>query len=187
MATRQHAVKSENRPSPARAGARTAAGDALAAVAIRVLRLAGPLTAAGDALARPAGQTSARWQVLAAADNAPATVADIARMLGLARQSVQRVADVLADEGLVDTQDNPDHARAKLLRLAPRGRAALATIQAAQRAWADALGAEIGEAELRRATPALDRLLAALARRASDGGGNASDKVPHPRASRESG
>ena len=62
--------------------------------------------------------------------------------------------------------------RAKLLRLSPRGRAALAAIQAAQRAWADALGAEIGEAELRRATPALDRLLAALARRASasDGG-----------------
>ena len=157
MSRRQHAVKSEERP------ARTPAGDALAGVAIRVLRLAGPLTAAGDALARPAGQTSARWQVLAAADNAPATVADIARTLGLARQSVQRIADVLADEGLASYDDNPDHARAKLLRLGPRGRAALATIQAAQRAWADALGAEIGEAELRRAMPALDRLLAALA------------------------
>jgi len=163
MSRRQHAVKSEDRPTPAR----TPAGDALAAVAIRVLRLAGPLTAAGDALARPAGQTSARWQVLAAAENAPATVADIARNLGLARQSVQRVADVLAEERLAVYDDNPDHARAKLLRLAPRGRAALAAIQTAQRAWADALGAEVGEAELRRAIPALERLLAALARRAA--------------------
>jgi DNA-binding MarR family transcriptional regulator len=161
MATRQHAVKSESRPPTAR----TPAGDALGAVAIRVLRLAGPLTAAGDALARPAGQTSARWQLLAALENAPATVADVARMLGLARQSVQRVADVLAGEGLIGYDDNPDHARAKLARLAPRGRAALAAIQTAQRAWANRLGAEIGEAELRRALPALDRLLAALARR----------------------
>ena len=164
MANRQHAVKSESR-APA---ARTPAGDALGAVAIRVLRLAGPLTAAGDALARPAGQTSARWQVLAALENAPATVADVARMLGLARQSVQRVADVLAGEGLISYDDNPDHARAKLARLAPRGRAALAAIQGAQRAWANRLGAEIGEAELRRALPALDRLLAALARRPGD-------------------
>ena len=114
MAIRQHAVKLENRP-PA---ARTPAGDALGAVAIRVLRLAGPLTAAGDALARPAGQTSARWQVLAALENAPATVADVARMLGLARQSVQRVADVLAAEGLISYDDNPDHdgAESKVLR-----------------------------------------------------------------------
>ena len=163
MAIRQHTVKSENR-APA---ARTPAGDALGAVAIRVLRLAGPLTAR-DALARPAGQTSARWQVLAALENAPATVADVARMLGLARQSVQRVADVLASEGLISYDDNPDHARAKLARLAPRGRAALAAIQSAQRAWANRLGAEIGEGDLRRALPALDRLLAALARRPGD-------------------
>ncbi len=55
---------------------------------------AGLLTAAGDVLARPAGQTSARWQVLAAVEDAPATVADVARALGLARQSVQREADL---------------------------------------------------------------------------------------------
>jgi len=158
MSSRQHAVKSKR-------DARSPAGDALSGLVFRVLRLGGLLTSAGDRLAAPAGQTSARWQVLAAAEHAPSTVAHIARALGLARQSVQRVADVLAREGLVVYDDNPDHARAKLVRLAPRGRAALTAIQTAQRAWADELGAEIGEAELRRALPVLDSVLAAVQRR----------------------
>lgn len=156
MGLRQHAVKIDRSPR------RTGAGDALSGVAFRVLRLAGLLTTAGDELARPAGQTSARWQVLAAAENTPASVAAIARLLGLARQSVQRVADVLAREGLVSYDDNPDHARAKLVRLTVRGQAALAVIQEAQRTWADRLGAEIGERELRRLLPVLDRMAAAM-------------------------
>jgi len=44
--------------------ARTPAGDAFTTLVVQILRLNGHLTAAGDALARPAGQTSARWQVM---------------------------------------------------------------------------------------------------------------------------
>jgi DNA-binding MarR family transcriptional regulator len=129
---------------------------------VQVLRLHGLLIAAGDALAKPAGQTSARWQVLAAVEDTAATVAQIARAFGLARQSVQRVADLLVQEGLAVYEPNPGHRRAKLLRLTPRGRAALRTIQAAQRGWADALGTEIGEADLRQASAVLDRVLRAV-------------------------
>ncbi|HEU5058207.1 MAG TPA: MarR family transcriptional regulator [Kofleriaceae bacterium] len=125
--------------------------------------MAGLLTAAGDALAAPAGQSSARWQVLAAAENGPATVAQIARMLGLARQSVQRVADLLADEGLAAYRPNPEHQRAMLLELTARGRSALAAIQRAQRGWADRLGAAVGEVDLQRAAAVLDRVGEALA------------------------
>lgn len=158
MASRQHAVNQKVRP-------RTPAGDAFSGLAFRILRLGGLLAAAGDTLARPAGQTSARWQVLAAVEHAPATVAQIARALALARQSVQRVADLLSDEGLTAYDDNPEHLRAKLLRLAPKGRAALDAIQAAQRTWADDLGAQIGAAPLRRAAAVLDEVAAALAAR----------------------
>lgn len=154
---RQHTVN-----IGADAARRTPAGNAFSTVAILILRLAGHLTAAGDELARPAGQTSARWQVLAAAENEPVTVAHIARALGLARQSVQRVADVLAKEGLAAYQENPAHRRAKLLRLMPKGRAVLRSIQAAQQPWADRLGGEIGESELQRAAAVLERLLQAL-------------------------
>lgn len=154
MPKRQRAVKT---------GERTAAGDAFSQVAFRVLRLAGLLGTAGDQLAAPAGQSSARWQVLAAVEDAPATVAQIARMLGLKRQSVQRVADLLAEEGLATYRPNPQHQRAMLLELTARGRGALAAIQRAQRSWADRLGAAIGEADLRRTAAVLDRVSAALA------------------------
>jgi DNA-binding MarR family transcriptional regulator len=134
-------------------------------LAILVIRLHGLITAEGDALARPAGQTSARWQVLASAEHGPTTVATIARTLGLARQSVQRVADVLEAEGLVAYEDNPHHRRAKLLSLTERGREALAATQAAQRTWANALGKELREADLKRANAVLERALVMLSKR----------------------
>jgi DNA-binding MarR family transcriptional regulator len=157
LRNRQHAVNKESQQSP-----RTAAGDAFSTLAILVLRVGGYLAAAGDELARPAGQTSARWQVLASIDAEPVTVAQIARTLGLARQSVQRIADALTGDGLTAYEENPAHRRAKLLRLLPEGRAALRAIQAAQRPWADALGAMIGEAELRRASKVLEQVLQGL-------------------------
>jgi DNA-binding MarR family transcriptional regulator len=144
---------------------RTPAGDAFSRLVIQVLQLNGLLTAAGDEMARPAGQTSARWQVLAAADHAPMTVAQIARTLNLARQSVQRVADLLEAEGLVVYEENPGHRRARLVALTPIGRRALRSIQAAQRVWADELGAGIGEAELVRTGATLDKTLRALSSR----------------------
>jgi DNA-binding MarR family transcriptional regulator len=162
MRSRPHAVKDRSAGGGERRPTRTPAGDALSVLVVQVFRLHGLLTAAGDALARPAGQTSARWQVLAAVEKAPRPVAGIARALALTRQSVQRVADLLVEEGLAAYGDNPEHLRAKLVRLTPRGRAALTTIQDAQRAWADSLAAAIGEPDLRRTSAVLERLLRAL-------------------------
>ena len=155
---RQDAVN----PSAPDAGVRTPAGDALGGLVARILRLNGALAAAGERLTRPAGQTSARWQVLAMVEDEPHTVAEIARTLGLARQSVQRVADALEAGGFVRYAPNPRHARAQLVLLTDAGRASLSAIQAAQRPWADAIGARVGERELRRANAVLDKVLAAL-------------------------
>jgi DNA-binding MarR family transcriptional regulator len=141
---------------------RTAEGDAFAEFSIAVLRLAGHLQAEGDTLARPAGQTSARWQVLAAADHAPMSVADAARALGLARQGVQRVADLLEGEGLIAYRDNPAHQRAKLMALTEAGRVALNDIQGRQAKWADRHGGEFGEQRLREATGVIAEVLASL-------------------------
>ena len=143
---------------------RTPAGDAFASFSISVIRLAAHLNAAGDALAKPSGQTSARWQVLAAASHANMSVAEIGRILGLARQGVQRIADILESEGLVRYEDNPAHQRAKLLILTSAGQVVLQDIQNRQAAWADALGARIGEDDLHAATATLARVLDTLAR-----------------------
>lgn len=153
---RQHVVNERARPP------RTAEGDAFSRLAIGVLRVAGYLTQAGDALSKPSGQTSARWQVLAAAANAPLSVAQIARVLGLSRQAVQRLADLVEADGLARYEDNPAHRRAKLLTLTPAGEKILADIQARQAVWADALGARIGEADLLHARQVVERVLEAL-------------------------
>ncbi|MBB4288362.1 DNA-binding MarR family transcriptional regulator [Rhizobium leguminosarum] len=137
-------------------------GNAFSAFAITALRLAGHLTAAGDQLARPAGQTSARWQVLAAARRGDMSVAQIARALGLARQGVQRLTDVLEGEGLIAYADNPQHQRAKLVRLTAEGATRLDVIEVAQAGWADGLGAAFTAAELDAARAVMARVMAML-------------------------
>jgi DNA-binding MarR family transcriptional regulator len=163
VAVRQHVVNAGAQPP-----SRTPAGDAFTALLGQVIGLTRRFTTAGEALAKPAGQTLARWLVLETIQDKPATVAQIARTLHLARQGVQRLADVLVRDGLAVYQDNPAHRRAKLVRLTPEGCTALGTIQTAQAAWADALGARIGEEELRQASVLLDRVLQAVGRHAPD-------------------
>jgi DNA-binding MarR family transcriptional regulator len=141
----------------------SSAGQAVAGLAVRIFRLEGVLSAAGDSLAAPFGQTSARWRVLAAVEQEPRTVAEIARAWSFARQSVQRVADVLARDGLVAYEDNPSHRRAKLVRLTPRGTATLTEIQTAQRAWANGLGERLVERDLQTANRILSDILDTLA------------------------
>jgi DNA-binding MarR family transcriptional regulator len=136
---------------------------------VHVFRLNGLLTTAGDAMAEPVGQTTARWRVLAAIEDEPMTVAQIARAWWLARQSVQRVADLLVDDGLALYEDNPSHRRAKLVRITRPGLTTLRTIRVEQKAWADQLGEAIGEADLRSINERLPAVIAALERRSPRG------------------
>ena len=55
----------------------------------------------------------------------PLTVPQIAQMRPTSRQRMQRLADELAAEGLVEFIDNPKHRRSKLVRLTPQRRRAL--------------------------------------------------------------
>ncbi|NED62371.1 MarR family transcriptional regulator, partial [Streptomyces sp. SID10244] len=75
--------------------------------ALTTFRLNGQFLALAEELARPAGITATRWQVIGAVLDNPLTVSDIARAMGITRQSVQRTADLLADDGLVEYRDNP--------------------------------------------------------------------------------
>jgi DNA-binding MarR family transcriptional regulator len=140
----------------------TASGEVLTALIIPVIQLNAHFGRAGEAIASAGGQTLARWLVLEAVGTAPSTVARIARGLGLTRQSVQRIADLLARDGLTSYTENPAHERSKLVRITPRGQRVLRTIQAAQRVWANRVGAEVGEADLRQTSRVVDRLANAL-------------------------
>lgn len=126
----------------------TVGGSAVTELVLAVFRVNGLLLAAGDRLAAPSGLSSARWQVLGVVDHGPATVAEVARIMGLTRQSVRETADALAREGFVVHVDNPDDRRARRIALLPAGRRALRQVEARHAAWANALAASLDPAAL---------------------------------------
>jgi DNA-binding MarR family transcriptional regulator len=123
--------------------ARTPAGDAATEVVLANFRTNGLLLAAGDVLAADEGLTSARWQVLGAIALAgtPLTVPQVARRMGLTRQSVQVSVNRLIGDELVRIEDNPDHRRSPLIRLTQRGVGAYEALARRQARWIDALAA----------------------------------------------
>jgi DNA-binding MarR family transcriptional regulator len=86
------------------------------------------------------------------------TVAQVARRMGLARQSVQAVVNRLRDDGLVAVAANPDHRRSPLIDFTDEGRARYAALQRRQARWADALADGLDPAELATAARVLQEL-----------------------------
>ncbi|MFE9998884.1 MarR family winged helix-turn-helix transcriptional regulator [Streptomyces avermitilis] len=126
--------------------------------ALAVFRLNGQFLGVAEELARPAGLTAAWWQVLGAVLGEPLPVSGIARAMGITRQSVQRIADLLVERGLAEYRPNPAHRRAKLLAPTEEGRAAVARIGPGHAAFAGRLAKALGDAELAEAVRVLERL-----------------------------
>jgi DNA-binding MarR family transcriptional regulator len=118
---------------------RTEAAELLTDIVLLVFRLNAGFLEAADLISAPAGLTAARWKVLGAVLGETRTVAEIGRHMGLARQSVQRLADVLVDEGLAVFHDNPAHRTAKLLAPTTAGRGAIARLRERQATWANSV------------------------------------------------
>ncbi|GAB2583360.1 MarR family transcriptional regulator [Streptomyces capparidis] len=142
----------------------------LTGVALTSFRLNGQFLEASERLARPVGLTATWWQVLGAVLGEPLTVAGIARRMGITRQSVQRVADLLVDKGLAEYRPNPAHRRAKLLRPTEEGRAAVHRIRPAHAELARRLADELGMEEFQHTLRVLGRLSRALDAVAGDAG-----------------
>jgi len=88
----------------------------------------------------------------------PLTVPQIARMRPTSRQRMQRLADELAAEGLVEFVDNPRHRRSQLMRLTRKGSARYREMSARLLAVASAMGADLSEAEIRKSIEVVRRL-----------------------------
>ncbi|WP_244489113.1 MarR family winged helix-turn-helix transcriptional regulator [Devosia sp. Root685] len=138
---------------------------ALSALFLDIFRANALLVAAGDQLVAPLGLTSARWQVLGTVAMAPAPqpVAHIARDMGLARQSVQRLVNELVEAGLVELRENPHHRRSKLVCLTDQGRQAVASIHKLQRPWVDGLATGLDSEKIAIAAEVLQTLRQRLA------------------------
>lgn len=98
--------------------------------------------------------TGAQWGVLGAFGESEQllSVAQAARELGLARQGVQRVADLLESKGLIEYLQNPNHRRAKLARVTDKGGDLLRRLQQRQSRWARRAAGDLNIEQVRAAT-----------------------------------
>jgi DNA-binding MarR family transcriptional regulator len=138
----------------------TESGRLFTDVALETFRLSGALVGEGDRLTFDLGLTSARWKVLGAIDleQRPLTVSQIARRMGLARQSVQRIVGDLEKMGLVTLRPNPDHQRSPIVQRTAEGEAAYAEVMNRHTEWANRLGAGLDPDELAQALEVLRKI-----------------------------
>lgn len=129
---------------------RTPEGDALTDLVMPVFELAGALDKSAASITEGSQITPASWQVLGMLIEEPLPVAEIARRLGHARQSVQRLANVAVENGAVEWRENPEHKRSQLLALTESGYEQLAALAPRQYLWANAVAAKVGEEDLLR-------------------------------------
>src|SRR5262245_26876648 len=139
---------------------RTPEGKTATQVILSLFRANGLLLAAGDLLAGGEGLTSARWQVLGAIALAgrPLTVPQIARRMGLTRQSVHTTVKRLVRDGLLELAPNADHRRSPLVCLTEPGGTASTAIDRRQAVWVNRLAGGIDRSDLETTARVLDEL-----------------------------
>ena len=93
-----------------------------------VFRLNGQLLSTAEQLADDLEISTGRWQTIAILRYSPLTVSQISRRLGVTRQSSRQTVQRLEAAELVELIDNPDHARASLVRLTDKGQTMMQTL-----------------------------------------------------------
>jgi DNA-binding MarR family transcriptional regulator len=115
--------------------------------------------AIGDRMFSRVGQTAGKVSLMRSVyEEGPQGVAQIARARPVARQGVQRMADELAADGLVEFAANPAHLRSRLVRLTPAGRKLLESIEGGVALWPRDLRAEFNQREVDLALDVTRRL-----------------------------
>lgn len=135
-------------------------GERFTELVLEIFRLNGLLLAEGDRIAGNYGLSSARWKVLGAVaiQGHPMTVAQIGRHMGQARQSVQRIANDMAERGYFTWVDNRSDKRAMLLKLTAKGRRVYKQLESEQSPWANDAANELSHEELNSALNVMRRL-----------------------------
>ena len=140
----------------------TEAGALLTEIILSTFRLNARLLEAAQELAANGGITAAWWQVLGGVLDQPRTVAEIGRRMGMTRQGVQRVADLLVANHLAEYRPNPAHRRAKLLACTEAGYWAIRQISFAAHPFANRIGAQVANEELRNTLTTMRHLVTVL-------------------------
>ena len=134
--------------------------NALLTLIVETLKLAPKFQSQGDELTRDLNLTSSRWTFLGTVANAdkPMTIPDIARRMTLATQTVQRFADAALEEGFIELTENPDHKRARLVQLTPKGVDILLLLEQRESDWARSIAGNIKADDILEAAATLARV-----------------------------
>ncbi|NUO40682.1 MAG: MarR family transcriptional regulator [Streptomyces sp.] len=89
----------------------------------------------------------------------PMTVPQMARIMALTRQFVQRMVNDAAAGGWVEVTPNPAHQRSSLIRITAGGEAVIDAILAREHALNRQVGGELTDAELRACRRVLKEML----------------------------
>lgn len=138
--------------------------DSLSLFSRSVFTINGLLLDAGDTIAKPLGLSVAKWHVLGRANHKDRTVAEIARYIGVSRQSVQRIVNDLEKDGLVVFKPKTSDARTKLVILTNKGQNALRGLYAADKRWSAQLMQELEPSRLHQLSCELNDISKELAK-----------------------
>jgi DNA-binding MarR family transcriptional regulator len=126
----------------------TTAGDAIQELMLETLSAFFLLRAAGKRIGAVTAADGGYWGMLRSLNvEGPQTVPQIARSRPVSRQHIQKLANEMIAEGVIELVDNPTHRRSKLLRLTGQGETVFQEItdRIAQEAQGFAEGMDIEE------------------------------------------
>jgi len=103
---------------------RTLAGQAIEDLIVEIVATFFLLRAEGVRIGVVSPSGEGYWSVLRLLKvNGAQTVPQIARYRYVPRQSIQKLANEMLEDGVIELVNNPAHKRSKLLRLTPKGEA----------------------------------------------------------------
>lgn len=138
---------------------RTPAGEAVFEIIVATAQAFFRLRAAGTRAGAVTPWGGGTWGLLRSLKSeGPQTVPQIARARPVARQRIQRLANEMAEAGLVEFIDNPAHRRSRLVRLTPKGEAVFEELTERIAGLSERLAEDMKVTDLRATAAVLKRL-----------------------------
>lgn len=141
----------------------TAAGEAMQELMLEIISAFFLLRAVGKRIGAVTATDSGYWGMLRSLKLEGAqTVPQIARSRPVSRQHIQKLANAMIAEGVIESINNPAHQRSKLLRLTPKGEAVFAEISERIAQEAEGFAQNMETEELQASVKVLRQLSKAL-------------------------
>ena len=155
-------------------GAKQDSAQLLVALMTETIRTFFLLRAAGKRIGAVTERGAGYWGLLRSlSQEGPQTVPQAARARPVSRQHIQKLADQMAAEGVIDFVGNPAHARSMLMKITRKGRAVLSQLDQRVAVEAKRLARGLKADRLKVAVETLREFRARLLTEQGTGGGDA--------------